>query len=135
VTSKSQQETARFSPDDGFVGFISDESGQSEAYVEALAPDRQRVRISTGGATLLRWNRDGKEIFYASPDGKLYAVSIRVSPALQVGAPAFLFSLPAEGWKAFDVASDGRFLAAVQEVSVTTAPLSVVSNWTSEIRP
>ncbi len=135
VTSKSQQETARFSPDDGFVAFISDESGQPEAYVEALAPDRQRVRISTGGATLLRWSRDGKEIFYASPDGKLYAVPIRVSPALQVGAPAVLFSLPAEGWEAFDVASDGRFLAAIQEVSATTVPLSVVSNWTSEIRP
>ncbi len=135
VTSKSQQEIARLSPDDRFVAFISDESGQSEAYVEPLASDRQKVRISTGGATLLRWNRDGKEIFYASPDGKLYAVPIRVSPALQVGKPAFLFSLPAEGWEAFDVASDGRFLAAVQEISGTTVPLSVVSNWTSEIRP
>jgi hypothetical protein len=45
-----------------------------------------------------------------------------------------LFSLSAEGWRAFDVAPDGRFLAAVRQVSYAAAPLTVVVNGTSEIR-
>jgi len=114
---------------------ISNESGQREAYAESIGPGHERVRLSSGGAELLRWSRDGKEIYYVSLDKKLYAVPITASPTLQAGAPSVLFSLPTGGWTTFAVASDGRFLAAVREVSGASAPLSVVSNWISEIRP
>jgi len=51
-------------------------------------------------------------------------------PSLEGGEPSALFTLSAEGWRAFDVAADGRFLAAVQHVSYGSAPLAVVVNWT-----
>jgi eukaryotic-like serine/threonine-protein kinase len=135
VVSKDQQEIGHFSPDGKFLAFISNETGQQDAYVEAIGSHSEKVRLSTGGASLLRWSRDGKEIYFTSPERRLYAVPIRTSPSLQVGAPAVLFSLPSEGWTAFDVSADGRFLAAVKQFSYAKAPLTVVVNWTSEIRP
>jgi len=134
VVSNHQQEIGRLSPDGRFLAFISNESGQDEAYVQPIESASEKIRLSTGGATLLRWSRDGKEIFYTSPARRLLAVKVSTSPRLEIGTPAELFSLPAEGWKAFDVAPDGRFLAAVQGASYATAPLTVVVNGLSETR-
>jgi Tol biopolymer transport system component len=128
------QDEVRFSQDGRSVALISNESGHREAYVVSLGPGKERVRLSTGGAESLRWSRNGKEIYYTSPDRKLYAVPVTASPTLQAGTPSLLFPLPAGGWTTFDVAADGRFLAAVREVSGDTAPLSVVSNALSGIR-
>jgi Tol biopolymer transport system component len=135
VKSKYQQEIGRLSPDGRFLAFISTESGEPEAYVAAFGEAHEKTRLSTGGAKLLRWSRDGREIFFTSPDRRLFAVPVKTAPSLQVGTPKPLFSLPAEGWKAFDVSPDGRFLASVPSVSVGAAPLTVVVSWTSEIRP
>jgi Tol biopolymer transport system component len=137
IVSKSSQEIGRLSPDGRFIAFISDESGQADAYVESIDSPSEKVRLSTTGAVLLRWSRDGKEVFFTSPDHRLFAVPVKTSPSLQIGAPAALFSLPAEGWRAFDVTPDGRFLAAVQHASYATAPLKVVVNATAtaELRP
>ena len=129
------QEVGRLSPDGRFLAYLSDESGRMEAYVTALDGSSEKLRLSIGGATLIRWTRDGREIFYTSPDGKLMAVPIKTSPSLQAGTETPLFTLPAKGWTAFDVAPDGRILAAVREVSNETSPLTVVANWTSDIRP
>ena len=130
VVSKYQQEFGHLSPDGRLVAYISNESGRAEAYVQSVEGSQEKARLSTAGATLLRWSRDGSEVFYTSPDRRLFAVSVRTSPALQAGEPSMLFALPAQGWRAFDVAPDGRFLAAVQHVSYGSAPMAVVVNWT-----
>ena len=134
VVTKFSQEIGRLSPDGKLIAFISNESGQDEVYVEAIDSPSGKVRLSTTGAVLLRWRRDGKEIFFTSPDHRLFAVPVATGPSLQIGAPSMLFSLPAEGWRTFDVAPDGRFLAAVQHASYATAPLTVVVNAISDLR-
>ena len=135
VVSKYTQSVGYLSPDGKFIVFLSNESGQRDAYVRSIAPQAEPVRVSATGVVVLRWSRDGKEIYYTSPDRRLFAVSVKTSPTLEIGIPRMLFSLPAEGWRAFDVSSDGRFLAAVQQVSYATAPLEVVVNALSAIRP
>jgi len=134
VVSKYSQSFGDVSPDGKFIVFISNESGQRDAYVRSIAPGGEPVRVSTNGVVVLRWSRDGKEIYYTSPDRRLFAVSVKTSPTLEIGIPRMLFALPAEGWRAFDVSSDGRFLAAVQEVSYSTAPLTVDVNALSETK-
>ncbi len=134
VTSKYEQEVGRLSPDGRLVAYISDESGQPEAYVAPLRSPRDKVRLSPGGATGLAWSRDGREVYFTSRDRRLFAVTIDVSPSLRAGEAAPLFELPAP-WSAFDVASDGRFLASVQEVSDTTEPLTVALNWNQKPSP
>ena len=134
VVSRYQQEIGRLSPDGRFVAFLSNESGSGDAaYVQPVDAPAGRVRISPGTAMLLRWSRDGKEIFYTTPDGRLMSAPVRTSPSLEVGNPVKLFSLPAMGWRAFDVAPDGRFLASVPVVSYATQPIDVVVSGTGEL--
>jgi hypothetical protein len=88
----------------------------------------------SGGAQP-RWGRDGRELFFVSPDRHLIAVAIRTSPALSIGQLVPLFRLPeARSWKDYDVAADHRFLAIVTDVLGDEQPLTVVTNWKGEVK-
>ncbi|HEX7580963.1 MAG TPA: hypothetical protein VF580_13290, partial [Thermoanaerobaculia bacterium] len=110
------------------------ESGRFEAYVAPFPGPGEVTRISTAGARMVRWSRDGREIFILSGDRRLVSLPVRTSPSLQVGAPATLFEVTlldvkGAGWNSFDVSPDGkRFLAIVPEVVADRLPLTVVVN-------
>jgi Tol biopolymer transport system component len=127
--SQYTEEIGHLSHDGRLLAYISDESGQFEAYVAPAGSPQDKVRLSMSGATALAWSRDRKEIYFTSRDRRLMAAPVAESP-LRVGMAVPLFELPAQGWGTFDVAPDGRFLAAVQEVSDATQPLSVTLNGT-----
>src|SRR5262249_17266405 len=93
VASKYQQEFGHLSPDGTLVAYPAKESGRPEAYVQAVEGSLEKARLSTAGATLLRWSRDGNEVFYTSPDRHLFAVPVRTSPSLEGGEPSALFTL------------------------------------------
>jgi len=130
------KQDVRFSPDGRYLAMITAESGQREVYVTAFPGPGERIRVSTGGARLLRWSRDGRELLYVSQDSRLMSVPVRTAPALEIGTPVALFALNGKsGWAAFDVLPDGkRFLAVVPEVIADELPLNVIVNWTSEVR-
>jgi Tol biopolymer transport system component len=123
-----------FSPTGDFAVFRSDESGRFEAYVAPFPGPGEVTRISTAGARMVRWSRDGREIFLLSDDRHLVALPVRTSPSLTVGAPATLFAVSvsevkAASWNSFDVSPDGkRFLAVVPEIVADRLPLTVVVN-------
>jgi Tol biopolymer transport system component len=132
----------RFSPDGRFVALISAESGRDEAYVMPYPGPGEKTRVSLEGASLLRWSRDGRELFYLSADRRLISVPIRTTSSLQLGPPTELFSVKEKDWQTafgnedgcFDVSPDGkRFLAAVPEVLADKLPLIVVVNWAAEV--
>ena len=123
-----------FSPDGDFVVFWSDESGRSEAYVAPFPGPGEVTRVSTAGARMARWSRDGREIFILTGDRRLVSLAVRTSPSLEVGGPAILFErtlveVKGIGCNTFDVSPDGkRFLAIVPEVMADRLPLTVVVN-------
>ncbi len=125
----------RFSPDGRFLAMITTESGQQELYVTAYPGPGERIRVSTGGATLPRWSRGGREIFYLSGDRRLMSVPVRTSPSLELGTPTALFTLKGKKvWPAFEVAPDGkRFLAVVPEIIADELPLNVMANWSAAL--
>ena len=122
------------SPAGDFAVFCSDESGRFEAYVAPFPGPGEMTRVSTAGARLVRWSRDGREIFILSADGRLVSLPVRTAPALQLGAPAALFPIPLHevkgaGWSTFEASPDGkRFLAVVPVVVADRLPLTVVVN-------
>jgi serine/threonine protein kinase len=126
---------ARFSPDGRFLAFVSGESGQPEAYVMPFPGPGEKTRVSTGGARVARWSRDGRELLYLSSDRRLMSVPVRTAPSLQLGTPSPLFALKGRSsWLDFDVSRQGdRFLAVVPDVVADERPLSVVVNWPSEV--
>ena len=82
--------------------------------------------------------RDGKELYYIAPDGRLMATPTSTkSGAPEPGTPVALFptrivnggtSTVGILWQ-YDVAADGRFLINVNADEASTAPITVIQNW------
>ena len=107
--------TPRFSPDERWIAYVSQQSGKGELYVrpfDAANPasgDAGGLRqISTNGiGGPPRWRADGKELFYLSSDGNIMAVEVNgTGAAFQAGTPKALFKTsPGASW---DVTADGK---------------------------
>jgi hypothetical protein len=131
ITGDANAAEGSISPDGRFIAYDSDESGAFEVYVRPFRRAGSAVRISTGGGRAARWRRDGRELYFASPDGHLMAVSVQLSDPPQLGAPHALFR--AIGWGAnnfaltlsypFDVNADGQRFYLRQSFSYPSAVL------------
>jgi Tol biopolymer transport system component len=126
-----ETDEARFSPDGRYVAIVSAESGRPEAYVIPYPGPGEKTRVSTEGAEIVRWSRDGRELLFLATDGRFMSAPVKTSPSLQLGEPKALFNLGGRSnWRSFDVSADGkRFLAVVPEVVADREPLRVVVNW------
>ena len=129
----------QFSPDGRWVAYGSDESGRYEIYVAPFSRPTEKHQISPNGGEIARWRRDGKEIFYIAPGGKLMGAEIRISgAAVEVGAVRALFGgIPTSmsGWL-YDLSADGqRILAAIHaEGQKAAEPVTLVQNWTATLK-
>jgi serine/threonine protein kinase len=134
----------QFSPDGRWVVYTSDESGKDEVYVAPFPGPGGKRQISTAGGTFPRWRRDGKEIFYLSPDNKLMAAEVNgQGTTLQVGAARVLFDArpgaltltPLTFGYQYDVTADGqRFLVNTLVEQKASSPITVVINWTAGLK-
>jgi serine/threonine protein kinase/Tol biopolymer transport system component len=127
-----------FSPDGKWLAYNSNETGVSQIYVRAFPPPEsgswEKWQISQNGGQEARWRGDGREVYWVTQDGKIWAADIQANPGgLRSGTPRELFSAPiyTSTAGAFDVTPDGeRFLlllfASLAEGSIR---LNVVSNW------
>ena len=128
----------RFSPDGQWIAYASTETGRPEIYVQPFtpaadgsAPTGGKSIVSSGGGTRSAWRSDGKELYYATPEGKMMAVQIA---ALKAGIPQPLFPMPPNALD-WDASADGkRFLVAVPINESTPAPFTVVLNWQTGLK-
>jgi Tol biopolymer transport system component len=137
----------RFSPDERWVAYPSDESGKYEVYVRPFDPSSPNgsppgggvFQVSRGGGASPHWSGDGKELYYLSPDGNVMAAPVTLSPVFQPGTPKVLFKFPGAPITAtlpyWDVTPDGkRFLRAVPLAANSASPFTVVLNWTETLK-
>jgi hypothetical protein len=133
-----------FSPNTEYLAFSTDEAGRSEIYVQRFeageAPKLagERRRVSHNGGTAPRWRRDGKELFFVSPDRQIMAVTVQQRAEIEFGSPTALFRLPTSSHsmspdaEKYDVSPDGqRFLVLTRAANV---PLHVVVNWQAGLK-
>jgi predicted Ser/Thr protein kinase len=70
------------SPDQSYLAFSANDTGRPEIYVQRFeggdAPKLagERRRISHNGGNGPRWRRDGKELFFLSPDRQIMAAAV-----------------------------------------------------------
>ncbi|MBA2259339.1 MAG: serine/threonine-protein kinase [Acidobacteria bacterium] len=142
VRTQFAEDQGRFSPTGPWVAYVSNESGPSEVYVRGFSADFNsgsastggRVLVSRGGGTAPRWRRDGRELFYLGPDGKMMAVDVTAREEFQVGRPTPLFPIP-PGAIVGDVTADGkRFLFVTPVKPSASVPFTVVLNWTTGLK-
>jgi Tol biopolymer transport system component len=133
----------RFSPDGRWLGYTSQVTGRYEVYVRPFPANEAggQQMVSLGGGTSPLWRRDGKELYYQSLENKAMVVEVTSGTALRFGQPKLLFQYgttppydnPAYHW---DVTADGsRFLINVTgNETATSAPLTLVLNWTAGLK-
>jgi eukaryotic-like serine/threonine-protein kinase len=142
VTTQGQ-----FSPGPGagprWVAYTSNESKLGfEIFVQSFPAGAGKFQISRGGGSQPRWRQDGKELFYASSDGKIMGVDVKTSPTFSAGVPHVLVDThgavtnPQYTYR-YDVTADGqRFLvngSAVEDMKAPE-PILVVLNWLAGVR-
>lgn len=113
--SEASENWAAFSPDGRWVAFSSTATSEvPEVYVARFPTPGQAWRISADGGTQARWRRDGKEIFYLSPNRELMSAAVTLgNDSVKVDRiePLFEMRFPYGAYHAFDVSKDGqRFL-------------------------
>jgi Tol biopolymer transport system component len=138
VDTQFKAEMGKFSPDGGWVAYVSNDSGRDEVYVLPFPGPGARVQISTGGGTQPRWRGDGRELVYLSPETKLMAAEVAAAGNnFHVGEVRALFLLSGLGGVPgylYDMTPDGQRFIAVQDLEHTsTIPLTVVINWNAEM--
>jgi Tol biopolymer transport system component len=128
----------QFSPDGRWIAYRSDESGRGEVYVAPFPGAGGKWQISTGGGIYPRWRRDGTEILYFTPDNRLMAATVNGKGGnFEVGVVKPLFGTRAPiGFRyPYDVSADGqRFLINTLPEQATSAPITVVVNWTAGLK-
>jgi serine/threonine protein kinase/Tol biopolymer transport system component len=136
--------SARFSPNNRWVAYESNESGQPEIYVRPFvvgADGKPSVgakwRVSLNGGRTPRWRGDGREIIYQSVTGDFMAADVSVAGNdLETSVPRRLFSNVA-GVHAWDVTADAqRLLLSVPTATAAgggTDSVSVILHWTNAL--
>ena len=105
-----------FSPDGRLVAYGSDETGKFEVFVcswDRGGPVGQPVSVSQGTAQLiLGWSRDGKRLYFQTPQNKVMSSAIVTSTTLTAAPPVVAWDLDAlrvaNGLA--DILPDGRLL-------------------------
>jgi Tol biopolymer transport system component len=145
VRTNADEREGQFSPDGRWVSYVSNESGSDEVFVQSFPGPGGKQQASKTGGVDPRWRRDGRELFFVAPDGKLMAVAIHINAdgALNLGPPTALFQtrLPTGSNIAvglgskpqYAVAPDGRFLMSVT-ADDTASPISIVLNWATLLK-
>ena len=136
IRTPSNESSARLSPDSRWIAWTSDESGAPEVFVQAFRRTGGRWKISSAGGDHPQWRRDGKELFYIAPDGKLMAVEIESRQEFKPGEPRALFKLPdfRAAMGDYAVARDGRrFLLVTGAETVNAVPFAGLTNWTAAL--
>ncbi|HEU5349992.1 MAG TPA: protein kinase [Terracidiphilus sp.] len=132
--------SAQFSPNGHYVAYSSTETGQAEIYVQTFPKQTGRWEVSTAGGAEPMWRRDGKELYYLTPDDKLMAVDVdTTSAAFHAGIPKELFQtqlVPLSYWRNIYVPSaDGqRFLMITPLGQTKQEPITVVLNWQALVK-
>ena len=123
---------AHISHDGRWLAYESAESGRAEIYVTALDGTSGKWQISTNGGTDPAWSRDGKELFFLSPDQHFMSVPVQSGASFSPGTARPLFPVVTETGlrrNVYDVAPDGKRFLFLLPVGDMNTPISVTVNW------
>jgi Tol biopolymer transport system component len=140
LQTEFQELDGRFSPNDRWIAYDSNESGKREVYVQPFPASAGKWQISTNGGSDPIWRPDGKELFYLATDGKIMAEPVKSDATFEAGVPKALFQtmfvgFVRGGFEHYRVTADGqRFLVNMPSAGGTPPPITVVLNWTAGLK-
>jgi eukaryotic-like serine/threonine-protein kinase len=134
------------SPDGRWLAYDANDSGATQIFVRPFPNANEgKAQVSTAGGSRPLWSRNGRELFYQTPDDTLMSVSVGPGEKWIAGMPTKVIERPYFGGvgnsspRTYDVSPDGqRFLmlkqVAAPEQSASPARIVVVQNWLEELK-
>jgi len=127
------------SPDGHWLAYVTNETGRMEVYVSSFPQAKGKWQVSYTGGQTPRWRKNGRELFYCRADGALMVAEVMpgkdsfgVSSVQQVSERRIsqsIYTAP------YDVFPDGqRIIMAAVKPQAIHAPLTLITNWTSELK-
>ena len=137
LTSEFEERQGRLSPDGKWIAYTSTASGGNEVYVRSMpsVEDRPAVRkgVSTQGGLDSQWRRDGRELFYLDPSGRIMSVDIEIGESdIEIGEPRLLFDAQAnsnEWGQNYAVSSDGERFLVISYPRAGSDSIEFIQNW------
>jgi Tol biopolymer transport system component len=126
------------SPNGRYMAYQNTESGRNEIYLTVFPSGGARWQVSTNGGVDARWRGDGKELFFLDPSDGLMAVDVDTSTGTpRLGVPHTLFQVMGVQRQVgtYVVTRDGKkFLVNSGSTKQGTDPLTLVTNWTADLK-
>ncbi len=143
LETDANESSAKFSPDGKWIAYSSDESGQPEVYVQPfLAEKGGKWQVSNKGGYTPKWSKDGKELFFLSPDNQIMSTEIRSGARFEAGRPRPLFSIHpfrtpriAPWYDAFEPTPDGQRFVVHSALTSSPPNMIVVLDWPLLLKP
>jgi dipeptidyl aminopeptidase/acylaminoacyl peptidase len=143
VNSTFTEGEPAFSPDGRWLAYESNESVNYEVYVRPFPGPGGKWQVSIGGGLLPKWSRNGKELFYRTPDSRIMAVTYAVSgDSFRADKPRLWspgqFADLGTGTYPFDLHPDGKRFAVLKapgtEETAAVNKVSFIFNFFDELR-
>jgi len=129
---------AAISPAGKWMAYQNNESGRTEVYLTPFPSGGARWQVSTSGGADAVWRADGKELFFLDPSDRITAVDVDTSGGTpKLGTPHALFQATGVQRQvgSFVVSADGKkFLVNSGSMKQGSEPLTLVTNWTAELK-
>jgi serine/threonine protein kinase/Tol biopolymer transport system component len=142
VNSAFVEVAPAFSSDGRWLAYTSNESGNFEVYVRPFPGPGGKWQVSTGGGGYPKWSRNGKELFYRTPDSKIMGVTYSASgdsfraDKPQLWSPGQFTDVGLDNYN-FDVHPDGKRFAVLKASSTdqnaVVSKVSFIFNFFDEI--
>jgi serine/threonine-protein kinase len=137
---------AVFAPNGRTLAYVSDESGREEVYLSSWDSSTQTtvgapVVVSRGGGSSPVWSRDGKRIYFITPETKIGDATVTASATLSTSPPVTAWDMDALGaatgfWGGlFDILPDGSLLTIRRAAAETeVSHFEIALNFDQELR-
>ena len=143
LDSPFDDQQPKLSANGRWLAYNSDETGNSEIYVQPFSNDGKlgsdKKLISTAGGMFPVWRADGTELFFVAPDGQMMSAAVKTDGSeFEFETPKALFKTRMMAWISFhefDVTPDGqRFLIGTLIGETKAAPPTVIMNWPALVK-
>jgi Tol biopolymer transport system component len=133
LNTAASEQLARISPDNRWVGYVSDKSGRMEVYVDAFPALGHEQRITLDGGQDLAWHKEGRQLAVLTPTG-VYVIDLIIGGDVRPGSVHRLdITLQRDAFGA-DVTTDfRRFLFSMGLATRVRPSLALVTGWESAL--
>ncbi len=137
LTLPGAQFGARFSPNQRWIAYTSEEEGRQQVQIRDWPALAARYVVSADAGRVPVWSNDGRTLYYRRRDDMMAVTIGEAGGALTVSPPRVLFSgryrYDPSGDQDYDIAPDGRFVL-VKSRGGDRVVINVTLNWIADVK-